>query len=140
LSEEHSLLPAQHMGAHPGRSIDTALEFLMKLIHATWHNKDRAVMLLSLDMTGALNRVKQAQLLYNMRKRIIPVWIVSWASLVWFYSYALSGVAHADPLSSYRKKKTLWGIKHLPLRSSCLSVNFIVTVSYGSKIVVQLCY
>jgi hypothetical protein len=25
LSEEHSLLPAQHMGAHPGKSIDIAL-------------------------------------------------------------------------------------------------------------------
>jgi hypothetical protein len=34
--------------------------------------------------------------------------------LVWFYSYAVSGVAHADPLSSYRKRKTLWGIKTSP--------------------------
>jgi hypothetical protein len=37
-----------------------------------------------------------------------------WFGLVWFYSYAVSGVAHADPLSSYRKRKTLWGIKTSP--------------------------
>jgi hypothetical protein len=36
LSEEHSLLPAQHMGARPGRSIDTALDFLLQQVHASW--------------------------------------------------------------------------------------------------------
>jgi hypothetical protein len=29
LSEEHSLLPAQHMGARPGRSIETAIDYLV---------------------------------------------------------------------------------------------------------------
>jgi hypothetical protein len=32
LSEEHSLLPAQHMGARPSRSINTALDFLVEQI------------------------------------------------------------------------------------------------------------
>ncbi len=78
MSEEHSLLPAQHMGARPGRSIDTALDFLVQQIHATWQNKDDVATLLSLDMTGAFDRVVPARLLHNMRERKIPEWIVKW--------------------------------------------------------------
>jgi hypothetical protein len=78
LSEEHSLLPAQHMGAHPGRSIDTVLDFLVHQIHATWQNKDAVATQLSLDMMGAFDRVVPARLLHNMRERITPEWIVKW--------------------------------------------------------------
>ncbi len=42
--------------------------------------------------------------------------------LVWLYSYAEAGVAHADFFSSYRKRKILWGIKTSPsafLMSTC---------------------
>ncbi len=35
LSEEHSHLSAQHMGACPSRSIDTALDFMKQQICAT---------------------------------------------------------------------------------------------------------
>ncbi len=76
LSEEHSLLPAQHMGASPGRSIETALDFLVEQIHATWQNKDDAATLLSLDMIGAFDRVVPARLPHNMRERNIPKRIV----------------------------------------------------------------
>jgi hypothetical protein len=76
LSEEHGLLPAQHMGADPGRSIDTALNFLVQHIHATWQNKDAVATLLLLDMTGAFDRVVPARLLHNMRERKIPGWIM----------------------------------------------------------------
>ncbi len=72
LSEEHSHLPAQHMGACPGMSIDTALDYLIQQIHATWQNKDSVATLLLLDMTGAFNRVVPAWLLHNMRDRRIP--------------------------------------------------------------------
>jgi hypothetical protein len=78
LTEKHSLLPAQHMGARPGRSIDTALEYLDQQIHATWQNKDGVAMLLLLDMTGAFDRVVPAWLLHNMRERKISEWIVKW--------------------------------------------------------------
>jgi hypothetical protein len=80
LSEKHSLLPAQHMGDRPGRSMDTALDFLIQQIHATWQNKDGVATLLLLDMTGALDRVVPARLLHNMRERRIPEWIVKWVS------------------------------------------------------------
>jgi hypothetical protein len=78
LSEEHSLHPSHHMGARPGRSIDTALDFLVQHIHALWQNKDSVATLLSLDMTGAFDRVVPARLLHNMRERKIPEWIVKW--------------------------------------------------------------
>jgi hypothetical protein len=66
------------MGARPGRSIDTALDFLVQPIYATWQNKDGVATLLSLDMTGAFDRVVPARLLHNMRERKIPEWIVKW--------------------------------------------------------------
>jgi hypothetical protein len=69
LSEEHSFLPAQNMGARSNRLIDTALNFLVQQIHATWHIKDGLAMLLLLNMTGAFDRVVPAWLLYNMRER-----------------------------------------------------------------------
>ncbi len=69
LSEEHSLLRAQHMGACPCRSIDTALDFLVQQIYATWQNKDSVAMLLSLNMTGAFDNVVPARLLHIMRER-----------------------------------------------------------------------
>jgi hypothetical protein len=67
------------MGARPGRSIDTALDFLVQQIHATWQNKDGVATLLLLNMTGAFDRVVPARLLHNMRGRKIPQWIVKWA-------------------------------------------------------------
>jgi hypothetical protein len=78
LSEEHSLLPAQHMGAYPSRFIDTALDYLVQQIHATWQNKDGVATLLSLDMTGTFDRVVPTRLLHNMRERKILEWIVTW--------------------------------------------------------------
>ncbi len=43
-----------------------------------------------------------------------PRYRLVWFCLAWFYSYTVSGGAHADLLSSYRKRKTLWGIKTSP--------------------------
>ncbi len=68
------------MVARPGRLINTALDFLLQLIHATWQNKDRVVSLLPLDMTGAFNRVILAWLLHNIKERKIPNWIVQWVN------------------------------------------------------------
>jgi hypothetical protein len=66
------------MGACPGRSIDTALNFLVQPIRAKWQNKDGVATLLSLDMTGAFDKVVPARLLHNRRERKIPGWIVKW--------------------------------------------------------------
>ncbi len=72
LFEEHSLLPAQQMGACPGRSVETALDFLVQQIHASWQSNDGVATLLLLDMTRTFDRVVPAQLLHNMREREIP--------------------------------------------------------------------
>jgi hypothetical protein len=64
------------MGARLGRSIDTALDFFVQQIYATWQNKDGVATLLSLDMTGAFNRVAPVWLLHNQRERKIVQWIV----------------------------------------------------------------
>ncbi len=80
LSEEHGLLPPQHMGARPGRSTDTALDMLVKQIHAAWQADDGVASSLSLDMTGTFNRVVPVRLLHNLRKRCIPQWLVDFIS------------------------------------------------------------
>jgi hypothetical protein len=72
LSEEHGLLPPQHMGACSGRSTDTALGMLVKHIHAAQQADDGVASLLSLGMTGAFDRIVPVRLLHNIRKRCIP--------------------------------------------------------------------
>jgi hypothetical protein len=64
------------MGACPGRSIDTVLDYLVQQIHATLQNKDGKATLLLLNMTGAFDRVIPAWLPHNMRERKISYWIV----------------------------------------------------------------
>jgi hypothetical protein len=54
-SEGHGLLSPQYMRAHLGRSTDTALDMLIKLIHALWQADNGIASLLYLDMTGAIN-------------------------------------------------------------------------------------
>jgi hypothetical protein len=78
MSEKHSLLPAQRIGACPGRSIDTALAFLVLQIYTTLQNRDSVATLLSLDMTGAFNKVVPARLLHNTRERKTHELIVKW--------------------------------------------------------------
>ncbi len=80
LSEEHGLLPPQQMGARPGRSTDTALEMLVQQIHAAWQTDDGVASLLSLDMSGAYDRVLPSRLPHNLRKRCLPQWIVDFIS------------------------------------------------------------
>ncbi len=112
LSEKHNLLPTQHIGACPSRSIDTALDLFVQQIHAIWQNKDSIATLLSLDMTGALDRVEPARLLHNMRERKIPKYIVKWVDsfisnrimtlcMPGYYTYAFSthtGIPQGSPL------------------------------------------
>ncbi len=61
-------------------SIDTALDYLVQQIYATWQNKDSVAMLQLLDMTGAFDRVVPALLLHNLREREIPELILKWVN------------------------------------------------------------
>jgi hypothetical protein len=67
LSEEYDLLPPQHMGAHQGRLTETAIDLLLQQVFPTWYTGNGVVSLLSLDMTGAFDRVVPARLLHNLR-------------------------------------------------------------------------
>jgi hypothetical protein len=80
LFEEHGLLPPQHMGARPGRSTETALDLLLQQVYAAWQTGKGVASLISVDMTGAFDRVVPARLLHHVRKRKISEWIVSFIS------------------------------------------------------------
>jgi hypothetical protein len=101
------------MGARPGRSTETALDLLLQQVYVAWQTGKGVASLLSLDMTGAFDRVVPARLLHNLRKRKIPEWIVSFissfisdrsTSLILFgYSSTQfptqNGIAQGSPLS-----------------------------------------
>ncbi len=76
LSEEHGVLPPQHMGARLQRSTDTALDMLVKKIHAAGQTDNGVASLLSFDMTGDFDRVVPVRLFHDFKKRCIPQWLV----------------------------------------------------------------
>ncbi len=76
LSEEHCLLPPQHMGAQSERSIDTALDMPFKQIHAPCQANNGIASLLHLDMTRAIDQVVPVQLIYYLKKSYVPQWLV----------------------------------------------------------------
>lgn len=66
------------MGARAGRSTETALELLTSQIHTIWSSKRHIATLLSLDITGAFDRVNPTRLLDILRKKRLPYRIVQW--------------------------------------------------------------
>ncbi len=68
------------MGACPERSTDTALDMLIRHIPAAWQADNGVASLLSLNVTGAFDRVVPERLLHNPRKRRIPQWLVNFTS------------------------------------------------------------
>jgi hypothetical protein len=53
---------------------------LLQQVVAAWQTGKGVASLLSLDMTGAFDRVVPSRLLHNLRKRQVPEWIVSYIS------------------------------------------------------------
>ncbi len=64
----------------PRKVLDTALEMLVQQIHAAWQKDDGVASLLSLDMSGAYDRVVPSRLSHNLRKRSHPQGIVNYIS------------------------------------------------------------
>lgn len=78
-AEEHGLLPHAQMGARTGRSSLTALELITKQLHTVWKQKPKLVgSLLALDISGAFDQVSHPRLLDNLRKKGIPLWLISY--------------------------------------------------------------
>jgi len=75
--EEHALVPNSQMGARRDRSAVSALSQLVDVVHTAWaRNPKFIVSMLSLDLTGAFDRVSHDRLLWILRKKRLPEWIV----------------------------------------------------------------
>ena len=77
LSETHELLPAQHYGGRPGRSVEDAMMILSESIHKAWKEK-KVYTAVFMDVAGAFNNVHHKRLTHNLRMRRVPAGIVHW--------------------------------------------------------------
>ncbi|CAI9636447.1 unnamed protein product [Alternaria burnsii] len=74
LAETHNLLPTLQFGA-PGRDTTKALQAIIGPVYTGWCTK-RKTTILSLDITGAFDRVNRAKLLQILVDKGIPNWLV----------------------------------------------------------------
>ena len=78
-AEQHHLLPPSQMGARRNRSTLTAIELLDETIRTAWkYSASRAniVSMLSLDISAAFPNTSHPRLLYILRQKGYPEWIV----------------------------------------------------------------
>ena len=76
------MLPESQMGARPGQSTQTALKLLTQQVHTVWRsNPGLVVSLLSLDISGAYDRVSHERMIHNMKARAVLAWIVQFSKL-----------------------------------------------------------
>jgi len=68
MCEKHDLLPANHFGARPGRTMTDSLHMLMKTGKDAWR-KGQVTSTLFLDVKGTFPSVDIKQLFHNMRKQ-----------------------------------------------------------------------
>ena len=80
LAEEHGLLPDRQMGARKGRSTESALALLLSQIRAAWEEPGAVATVLSLDMSGAFDRVIRKRLVHILKHKRIPRSIYGWVN------------------------------------------------------------
>jgi hypothetical protein len=74
--EENSLLPRTQMGARSGRATTTALSLLTTTVHSVWQKHPGYVAsMLSLDLSGAFDKVSHERLLARLRSKGSPEWL-----------------------------------------------------------------
>jgi hypothetical protein len=78
LAEQYSMLPELQMGARESRSSETALDLLVNQVHAVWGEGNFVASLLSLDITGAFDRVVSSRLVHVLRMKGIPERLAEW--------------------------------------------------------------
>src|SRR5436190_11032377 len=78
MTKEHNMLPAYQMGARQGRSIKTALDLLVNQVHEIWRDRDHVASLLSLDITGAYDRVVCDKMVHVLQAKGIPEQLAEW--------------------------------------------------------------
>ena len=79
LANTFSLLSDTQMGACRGKSTESALKLLTEQVHTVWgQDRDKVAILLSMDVSGTFDSVSHRQLIHNLRKRKILIWITKW--------------------------------------------------------------
>ena len=75
--EEHALLPQTQMGARKNHSTITALSLLTETIHTAWKRDSTFIVsMLSLDLSGAFDKVSHDRLLWILQKKRLPEWVI----------------------------------------------------------------
>ena len=78
MAETHQLLPRTLLEERKGISTEHAVHTLMEIIQGAWNSDTPVTSLLMLDVSGAFDNVSHQRLLHNMRKRRIPMDMISW--------------------------------------------------------------
>ena len=75
--ETYQLLPKTLLGGRKGVSTEHAVHTLMGVIQGTWNSNTPVTSLLMLDVSGAFDNMSHQRLLHNLRKRRIPLALIS---------------------------------------------------------------
>ena len=78
LAESYNMLPAYQMGARQSRSTETALDLIVNQVHTVWQEGNNVATLLSLDITGAFDRVVRKRLTHVLKAKGIPAEFAAW--------------------------------------------------------------
>ena len=78
MAETYQLLPRALLGGRKGVLTEHAVHTLMEVIQKAWNSDTPVTSLLMLDISGAFDNVSHQRLLHNLRKRRIPLKLVSW--------------------------------------------------------------
>ena len=78
-AEEHNLLPWNQMGGRRKRSTLSALDLLTSCVQTAWSSRKGCVVsMLSLDISGAYDHVSTERLLWILKKKGLPEWIIKY--------------------------------------------------------------
>ena len=78
LSKKNSLLSKSQMNAKREKEIETTLKLLTKKIHAMKNqNKNKVIIIMSVNVTKVYDHVSHIKLLHNLKKKISN-WIIQW--------------------------------------------------------------
>jgi hypothetical protein len=72
MTEQYTMLPELQMKTQENHLSETALNLLVNQMHAIWGEEDYMASLLSLDITGAFDRVVRSRLVHVLCMREIP--------------------------------------------------------------------
>ncbi len=80
-AEIHEMLFATQMKKRRRRICETTLKFFTEQIHTIWNmNRNKMIMLLSMNVANAYDYVSRKRFMHNLRKRKISNWIMTWTS------------------------------------------------------------